>query len=116
MLGTGLVACSTMERRGRFDLVAIRSAVIDLLLAGHLHMGYSGDVRTHHEAIERSVLSVQAGTATSSRRRGKLDAYNWITVSPYEVIIQVRAWNGDRFEAQIRKRSIRTHGECHEQN
>ena len=43
---------------------------IDMCLAGHLHMGYSGDVRTHHEAVKRSIISVQAGTATSTRRRG----------------------------------------------
>ena len=27
-------------------------------------MGYSGDVREHHEAVKRSILSVQAGTAS----------------------------------------------------
>src|SRR5205085_2537814 len=44
-------ALATMEQCG-----------VDLLLAGHLHTGYSGDVRTHHEAVKRSILSIQAGT------------------------------------------------------
>jgi len=77
---------------------------IDMLLAGHLHMGYSGDVRTHHEAVKRSILSVQAGTATSTRRRNEPNAYNIIKINPDHVTIQVRKWdaragafeNGDR--------------------
>ena len=50
-----------------------RTRTLLVSLAGHLHMGYSGDVRTHHEAVKRSILSVQAGTATSHRARALLD-------------------------------------------
>jgi 3',5'-cyclic AMP phosphodiesterase CpdA len=83
---------------------------IDLCLAGHLHMGYSGDVRTHHEAIKRSILSVQAGTATSTRRRHEPNAYNRITINQDEVSIQVRAWDGGSFIDAARTHFLRTNG------
>jgi 3',5'-cyclic AMP phosphodiesterase CpdA len=79
-------------------LDTLEACGVDVLLAGHLHMGYSGDVRTHHEATKRSILSIQAATATSSRRRGEPNAYNWLTLELHHVRIDVRAWNGKRFE------------------
>jgi 3',5'-cyclic AMP phosphodiesterase CpdA len=82
-------------------LQRFESLGIDMLLAGHLHMAYHDDVRAHHEAAERSVLSVQAGTATSTRRRGEPNAYNWITISDDLATVAVRAWNGHAFEESL---------------
>lgn len=86
---------------GETALGRLEGCGIDLLLAGHLHMAYHDDVRAHHRAARRSVLSVQAGTATSTRRRHEPNAYNWITVSPQLVTVSVRAWNGTRFEESL---------------
>jgi 3',5'-cyclic AMP phosphodiesterase CpdA len=79
-------------------LDVLEKSGVDLLLAGHLHTGYSGDVRTHHEAVKRSILSIQAGTTTSTRRRGQANAYNWISIEHDRVSIEVRQWNGAKFE------------------
>ena len=50
----------------------------------------------------RSILSIQAGTATSTRRRGEPNAWNWITLSPDLVTVAVHAWNGSEFhEARV---------------
>ena len=82
----------------RKSLDIMQECGVDMLLAGHLHLGYSGDVRTHFEAIDRSILSIQAGTGVSTRRRNEPNAYNLIAIEPQHVTITVRAWNVDHFD------------------
>ena len=80
-------------------LAALESVGVEVLLAGHLHLNYSGDVRTHHEATKRSILSIQAGTACSRRRRDEPNAYNRLTV-------EGAAFDGlrhDRLTVQVRR-------------
>lgn len=81
----------------------LEAAGVDLVLAGHLHMGFGEDVRVYHEAVKRSIWSLQAGTATSTRRRGEPNAYNVIRVGPTEFIISVRTWRGRAFQEGVRK-------------
>lgn len=90
-------ALAQMERSG-----------IDMLLAGHLHAAYSDDVRGHHEAVKRSILSVQAGTATSTRRRNEPNVYNRITIDGHRVTIEVRVWNGGAFATGTVREFVKT--------
>lgn len=71
---------------------------VDLLLAGHLHQGYAGDIRTHYPSARRAMIAAQAGTATSRRvRHGEANAYNFITLERKLITIEVRSWNGAAF-------------------
>jgi 3',5'-cyclic AMP phosphodiesterase CpdA len=86
LVGRGMPALQVAEECG-----------VDLVLAGHFHLGYSADVRIHYLKIRRSILVIQAGTAVSCRTRGEPNAYNAIRIDPPSLAITVRAWNGARF-------------------
>ena len=96
---------SQVIRGSARSLRSMEALGVELLLAGHLHMNYVGDVRSHHERVRRSILSVQAGTACSHRRRGEPNAYNRIRVESKKhdglerdrVTIRVRTLEGPSF-------------------
>jgi hypothetical protein len=71
---------------------------VGLLLAGHLHECYSGDVRTYHPATRRSIVVARAGTAISRRLRGSPNAHNRVAIDREGICIEVRTWTGQRFE------------------
>jgi 3',5'-cyclic AMP phosphodiesterase CpdA len=97
-------------RHGAAYIDELEECGVDLLLAGHLHLAYHDDLRSHYKGAKRSILSIQAGTATSTRRRGEPNAYNWITVSPDLCTVSVRAWCDDRFEESLVTRYARVGG------
>jgi 3',5'-cyclic AMP phosphodiesterase CpdA len=97
-------------RRGETYLDELADCGVDVLLAGHLHLAYHDDLRSHYKSAKRSTLSIQAGTATSTRRRGEPNAYNWITVSRDLCTVAVRAWCDDRFEESLVTRYARIDG------
>ncbi len=73
-------------------LSVLEEAQVDLLLAGHLHHGYSGDTRSHFASARRSIIAVQAGTAVSRRVRHEPNAYNWIVLERTTIAVEIRAW------------------------
>ena len=83
-------------------LAAAEACGVDLVLAGHLHRGYTGDIRTHHAHIRRPILVAQAGTATSRRTRDEANSYNVIRLSPQGLVFTIRVWDGRSFaEARV---------------
>ncbi len=78
-------------------LTTLESCNLDLLLAGHFHMSYAGGSHSVYRTLARSVLVIQAGTATSSRVRKEKNAYNTISVEGDQVELEVRMWEGRGF-------------------
>lgn len=86
-------------------------ADVKLTLSGHLHLGYArflepvmtdghiSDVtaRDPERAATRSLLVVQAASATSTRLRGEPNAYNMIHVDNGLASIEPRIWTGECF-------------------
>jgi 3',5'-cyclic AMP phosphodiesterase CpdA len=87
--------------RAKVALAMLASCGCHLVLAGHLHQAYSGDVRPYHVEIDRSILVVQAGTAISHRRREEANAYNVLTIDEggRRLTIDVRTWRGHDFHS-----------------
>jgi 3',5'-cyclic AMP phosphodiesterase CpdA len=77
-------------------LPAIRAAQVEVLLAGHLHLGYAGMVEGGP-----GLVSVQAGTAISRRRRGQPNAYNVVRLGGEAVVVEPRVWDGERYAEQV---------------
>jgi 3',5'-cyclic AMP phosphodiesterase CpdA len=96
-----------LVERGFQALEAAESCGVDLLLAGHLHMTFTGDVRPHYLSIRRSMLVAQAGTSTSLRHRGETNTYNWIVVDPPGLTFEQRSWNGAAFEPRVVTRYVK---------
>src|SRR5690606_21416119 len=78
---------SAKERAGRSDLALARlvEGRVDLLLTGHRHVPWVSPLGT-------SVLTVHAGTGTSSRLRGVENSFNDIVVESRRVTVRCFVW------------------------
>src|SRR5262249_7822107 len=80
-LGRAELALDVMERCGA-----------DLILAGHLHLGYSHQTASFYRPAKHSILVVQSGTAISTRTRDEQNSFNVIDVKPDVAGITIHAW------------------------
>ncbi|HYO26084.1 MAG TPA: hypothetical protein VEQ85_14170, partial [Lacipirellulaceae bacterium] len=83
--------------RAKLALAMLAESGCSLILAGHLHHAYAGDVRPHHVEVQRSILVVQAGTAMSRRRRDEANAFNLLSIDQGGLELDVRTWQGSAF-------------------
>ena len=78
--------------RAPLAMAMFASCGVDLLLAGHLHVGNVGNTAERYKIGDYSALVVQAGTATSTRRRDESNSFNVIRVNPAHVSIDRFTW------------------------
>ena len=73
-------------------------ARVDLLLAGHVHQAYSGGSIRYYPRVQRSIVVAVSNTSSSNRLRGEPNSFNVITYDPPRLGIQIRAWDGHRYD------------------
>ena len=89
------------ERYGERDLVGraqlamatFAACGVDLLLAGHLHLGSTGNTALRYKTPGHAALAVQAGTATSTRGRGEANSFNVVRIERPRVTVERWAWS-----------------------
>jgi 3',5'-cyclic AMP phosphodiesterase CpdA len=74
---------------------------LDLLLAGHMHIGASGCVADRFDTPNGSLVFAQAGTAISKRYKGERNSLNVIEVDRPRIRVQKYSWDsgGSAFAA-----------------
>lgn len=101
-------------RAGR-ALEVIDRCGVDLLLAGHLHHGYTGDIRTYYPMSKRSIIVAQAGTGISNRMRNEPNGYNVIRLKNGYIEIEVRTWKNECFSTSDKIIFIQENGQWQSQ-
>jgi len=82
--------------RAAMAMAGFAQSRVDMILSGHLHRSDVSDGLARYAG--RSVLLVQAGTATSTRRRGEVNSFNLIRVDGPCVSIESHAFDSRRGE------------------
>ncbi len=77
---------------------AMTEAGVRLVLSGHYHRAFSGDLPGNDLVSVGSILFVHAGTAISTRLRGEPNSYNLVRVGPTTVTCTVRSFRGKDFQ------------------
>jgi 3',5'-cyclic AMP phosphodiesterase CpdA len=106
----GATAAHKVVGRSDMAMAAFLLADVDMILSGHLHMSGVGETTKRYPLPGRAALLIRAGTATSTRRRGEVNAFNIIRVARPEVAIDCMVWKPDeiRFVAASTERFKRT--------
>ena len=61
--------------------IAKLAPVVDILLAGHIHLSSTGSTATHYKTQGHALAFVQAGTAVSHRNKGEENSFNMLHVA-----------------------------------
>jgi 3',5'-cyclic AMP phosphodiesterase CpdA len=106
----GVVPAHKVVGRADMAMAGFVLADVDMILSGHLHMSGVGETTKRYPLPGRAALLIRAGTATSTRRRGEVNAFNVVRIGRPEVAIDCMVWQADegRFVAASTERFRRT--------
>jgi len=78
--------------RARLAMQTFAACGVDILLAGHVHVGDAGSTAQRYRALGRAALVINAGTATSTRGRGQANSFNVIRIDACVVTVERWLW------------------------
>jgi 3',5'-cyclic AMP phosphodiesterase CpdA len=79
--------------RAEMAMTGFSDCKLDLVLSGHLHVSGAVTSVAKYGNVGRSTLLVQAGTATSSRRRNEPNAFNIVRINRPTISVEHVAWS-----------------------
>ena len=88
-----LVDQSDLINRAPRAMQAFAEVGVDVLLAGHLHLSHAGNTAERYQISDFAALVVQAGTATSTRGRGEVNAFNVIRIDQGRIEVDRYGWD-----------------------
>ncbi|MES2510660.1 MAG: metallophosphoesterase [Pseudomonadota bacterium] len=78
--------------RARKAMKAFANCGVDVLLGGHMHTSEAVTTDGRYKQGAYSALSIQAGTATSTRQRGEANSFNIVRVQCDRVEVDEVSW------------------------
>ena len=82
--------------RAPLAMAGLMNARVDMILSGHLHLSHVGQTAQRYPMHGRAALLIHAGTATSTRQRGNLNAFNIIRIERPAATIACMVWDADQ--------------------
>ncbi len=79
--------------RAELAMTPLSGCGVDILLAGHMHVGLSGRTAQRYKTAGYSAIFVQAGTATSTRGRGEPNSFNVLKINYSSITIERLSWD-----------------------
>ena len=79
--------------RARLAMATFAGCGVDVLLAGHLHIGQTGSTAARYALTGHAALVVHAGTATSTRGRGQANSFNVIRIEDARIDVERWEWS-----------------------
>lgn len=88
--------------------IACLAPVVDILLAGHIHLSSTGSTATRYKSQGHALAFVQAGTAVSNRNKGEDNSFNLLRIGPASngekaVVVDRFSWKrkAENFECKV---------------
>ena len=81
--------------RAEMAMTGFSECRLDVILSGHLHVSDTTSSVAQYGSGRRSIILVQAGTATSSRRRDEPNAFNVIRTEDRRISVERMAWHAE---------------------